>query len=107
MTTTLTDTVTTHIRHTIDLPQQPSVQPGTYVALPSLDGITESLNGTLGQIFLCGFAIGMVVAFFKKEWGWMITASLGAIVIAAILWVPDSVKTTFTDVAKRVFGGGA
>lgn len=75
----------------------------TYMALPSFEGIGNTIISILGTIVFVILAIRMVVAYGKKQYGEMITELIAAIFVFWFVFFPDNAKETIKDIVSSIF----
>lgn len=57
-----------------------------------------------GNLFAAFVAVRALGHFLKKEWGEMVTLTVAAVFVAALIWSPDTVQAFLTGVWNKARG---
>ena len=77
---------------------------GQYLALPSFDGIGNTIITLLGNVAFIILVVRIFAAWAQRRWGEIIAEAVAAIFIFWFVWFPDNAKATLKELAHQVFG---
>lgn len=69
-------------------------------------GLRDAVLVVLGNVFVIILAVRAVGYYAKREWGEMVVHLVGGVVVAAIVYFPDSVVTLLKNLWNLFAGGG-